>query len=240
MDLNSEKDLLGFCAILSVIFLFFLYYYLSGKRVLSDLILKISSGSADAESVKFASDKFTGLILFGIIPYIVFIVILKIAPSDIGFRTGDLSKAGYAVAALFLLIPAVTFFTARNPAIWRISPELRTETWKVRHVVIVIFCWISYLTGYEFFFRGVLWFLCYNAFGFWGALAVNIFLYSLVHIPKGKFQTLGAIPMGVIFCLLSHFTGSFFPALLLHCTMALSAEFFSFYHNPGFRFQKTF
>lgn len=240
MDLTSKQYFMAFCAILAIIILFSLYYYLTLKNLLSDLIIKRNKGSEETGNVKFVSDKIAGLILFGIIPWLVFVTFLNIAPSDIGVRTGDLGRAGYFIAALFLLIPAGTFFTAKNPSIWQISPELRLKTWRIRHVIIAALFWIFYLAGYEFFFRGVLWFLCYNAFGFWLALGINILLYSLVHIPKGKFQTIGAIPAGIIFCLLSHFTGSFFPALLLHCTMALSAELFSFYHNPEFHFQKTF
>jgi membrane protease YdiL (CAAX protease family) len=41
-----------------------------------------------------------------------------------------------------------------------------------------------YIFGYELLFRGIVWFTCFEAFGFWPALLINLFLYAVVHLQK--------------------------------------------------------
>jgi membrane protease YdiL (CAAX protease family) len=188
------------------------------------------------ETLEFACEKVTGVVLTGIVPALLFIVILRSDPSGIGFTAGMISRIKYPLVILLIIIPFLTFYSSKNPRIHKISPELRTKTWHFHHVALSLSCWLVYLFGYEFFFRGILWFLCFNALGFWWALAINIALYSIVHIPKGPIMTWGAIPLGTLLCFLTSITGSFLPAFLIHSTMALSTELFSVYNNPEFQF----
>ena len=236
-DIFLNEKLLAVFAILSVLILFFLYYYLTSKRVFSNFFLKILSDSVSEESLKFVSDKVAGIIFTGITPYFIFILIFKILPSDAGFAPGRIYQIKLILAGLILVTLFVSFLSSKNQKIQDRSPELRIKTWHLGHLLLSSAGWMVYIFGYEFFFRGILWFLCYSAFGFWPALAVNILLYSLVHIPKGMLIAIGAIPLGIIFCILSYTSGSFFPAFLIHATMAISAEIFSVCNNPEFKFQ---
>jgi membrane protease YdiL (CAAX protease family) len=236
-NIFQNEKLLAVFAILSILILFFLYYYLTSKRIFSNFFLKILSDSVSEENLKFVSDKVAGIIFTGIIPYFIFILIFKILPADAGFTAGRIYQIKLILAGLILVTLFVSFLSSKNQKIQDRSPELRIKTWHPGRLLLSSACWMVYIFGYEFFFRGILWFLCYSAFGFWPALAVNILLYSLVHIPKGRFIAIGAIPLGIIFCILSYTSGSFFPAFLIHATMAISAEIFSVFNNPEFKFQ---
>jgi membrane protease YdiL (CAAX protease family) len=125
------------------------------------------------------------------------------------------------------------FLASKSSSVQKISPELKLKDWYPRHLILSASVWVCYLFGYELLFRGILWFLCRSAFGFWPALIINLALYSLVHLPKGKELAVSVIPAGVIFCLLSELTGSFLPAFLIHSSIAILTEEFSIYHNPA-------
>lgn len=68
------------------------------------------------------------------------------------------------------------------------------------------------------------------------ALAVNVIAYSAVHIPKGLGETPGAVPFGLLLCMLALLTGSILLPFLVHLSLALSAGFFSIRHNPEMKF----
>ncbi len=234
-----NEELLAFFAVLSVSIFFLLYYYLVKHNVLIRFLIKRDSSLSGRASLYFFSEKATGIILTGILPAIIFLVILKINPSGIGFTAGSMNRIAYPLVILLLLVPLFSFYSTKNPQLFGVSPGLRVKTWQIQHIALSLLCWLIYLFGYELFFRGILWFLCYSAFGFWWSLIINTVLYSLVHLPKGKILIIGAIPFGILVCTLTHLTGSFFPAFLIHSIMAISAELFSVYHNPEFKFQSA-
>ena len=232
-----NEEVLAFFAILSVLLLFFLYYYSVKRKFLLNLLLRSKNQFASIESLEFLSGKVTGILFTGIIPFVLFVLIIKLLPLRIGLTFGRLPQFWYLVFALVTVTALLSFYTSKSSKIFDHSPELRTRFWYPRHLLLSVSGWLFYIFGYELFFRGILWFLCYDAFGFWSALLINLLLYSLVHFPKGKLMTIGSIPLGVIFCLLSYATGSFFPAFLIHATMAILTEIFSMYHNPEFQFR---
>ncbi len=236
-DKFLKEEVLAFIAILSVLFLFYLYYYTTKRKVFLNLIIRFINPSISGESLEFVSDKLAGILFTGISPFVIFVLIINILPLKIGFTVGRTIQLWYLLIPLTAITALISFFSSKSQKIQGISPELRIKNWYPCHLFLSVLGWLFYILGYEFFFRGILWFLCYGAFGFWPALVINILLYSLVHLPKGKLVTIGAIPVGVIFCLLSHFTGSFYPAFLIHACMAILTEISSVFHNPELHFR---
>ena len=92
--------------------------------------------------------------------------------------------------------------------------------------------WAAYLFGYEILFRGILLFPLVAEFGVWPAIAVNIALYSSTHIPKGLDETIGAIPLGIVLCVLTLLTGTIWIAFFVHLAMALTNSFTALKHHP--------
>jgi len=232
----SREVFLAVAAIFSVILFFGIYYLMTGRKVFNKLI---TNQSVSQESKDFVSDKFTGILMTGVLPFIVFILAAGIPVSEIGMKTGNMNRFGYLFAGLIVITIGSAFFSSKSPNVQRSAPELRIKLWHTRHIILSSLTWLVYLFGYELFFRGILWFLCFNVFGFWWAVIINVALYSLVHVPKGKLVTYGAIPLGLLLCTLSYFTGSFLPAFLIHSAMAISTELFSVYHSPGFQYSKA-
>jgi membrane protease YdiL (CAAX protease family) len=228
-------EVLAFAAIFSVLLFFFLYYFTAKKKILHDLVFKPLFPSGSPGALEFVSFKMTGILFTGIIPFILFVIIFRTEPTRIGFVTGRTCHFWYLLILLILVTALLSFNLSKGRSVQERSPELKIIDWFPRHIVLSVSAWVIYILGYEFLFRGVLWFLCYEAFGFWPALAINLVLYFLVHLPQGKFMAAGALPVGIVLCLLSWLTGSFIPAFLIHSLIAVLTDLFSLYHNPEVR-----
>ncbi|GAI37228.1 unnamed protein product, partial [marine sediment metagenome] len=71
-----------------------------------------------------------------------------------------------------------------------------------------------------------------HVIGVWPAIAVNTSIYACTHIPKGFKEAIGAIPFGIILCIITLITGNIWVAFFIHVLLALSNDYFALYHNP--------
>ena len=98
--------------------------------------------------------------------------------------------------------------------------------------------WIIYLIGYEFLFRGILLFECYNSFAFWPAAAINVAIYSAIHMVNGKVQAIGALIFGGIACYLTLSMGSILIPIIMHISLSILSDYFSIKYNASLNFIK--
>lgn len=231
-EIKLKAEVLASLAIFSVLLLFCLYYYTAKRKILLKYFIRPLFPSRSAESLEFISYKMTGILFTGIIPFVVFVLIMNVSPSGTGLIIGRAFQFWYLLIILILITTIISFKSSKSRKIQEMSPELKLSDWYPRHIILSVSAWLFYILGYEFLFRGVLWFLCSEAFGFWPALFINLLLYSLAHLPQGKLVAIGTLPIGIILCLLSHLTGSFIPAFLIHSVIAVLTDLFSLYHNP--------
>jgi membrane protease YdiL (CAAX protease family) len=213
--------------IFAVLILFLVYYVIRRNNLVSGLIYNPKR----APIVKYFTEKLIGFILFGIVPFIVFTGHSDLLSSESILTFGASGHYLYILLPLLVVVSVLTFFSSGRKAMQARYPQLRIKHWSVIQILISVSGWIIYLLGYEFFFRGLLWISCFNAFGFWPAMIINIILYAIVHLDQGTAMSFGTIPAGVIFCYLTFLTGSFFPAFLIHANLAVSTEIFSIYRN---------
>jgi membrane protease YdiL (CAAX protease family) len=237
IDIQADRQL-AVVAIITVIIVFVMFH------LLTQVVLTRQKGKTEVKEkrltvpVLFFTIKASGFLLTGLIPFILFRFFLNLSPADSGFTSGRWVEFLLPTLILVILTLASTFSSSRSPSIWERVPELKVKSWNIRLAVSTSLAWILYLFGYEYLFRGILWFTTYDAFGFFPALVVNLVLYSAAHLPQGKLMVIGSIPVGVIFCTLSYFTGSFLPAFLIHSVLACSTETFVIINNPAIGFRK--
>ena len=112
------------------------------------------------------------------------------------------------------------------------------KTWTKKTIFINALGWFLYLFGYEFLFRGVLLIPLIDPLGMWPAIAINIALYSATHIPKGLDETIGAIPLGFVLCLLTISSGTIWIAFIVHVVMAWTNTFTALKFNPEMQYQR--
>lgn len=135
-----------------------------------------------------------------------------------------------ALSAAACLIILLNYFAARSPENLARYPQIRLKKWNASDIVVSSITWILYLVGYEYLFRGYLFFTSLQYFDAVSATGLNSALYMLVHIHKGYKETFGSIPMGFVLCGITYFSGSVWPAIVLHSMLALSNEWFSIFY----------
>lgn len=102
-------------------------------------------------------------------------------------------------------------------------PRIKVDVWSKNMRRANVITWIAFLAAYEWLLRGVLLSSSTLLMPVWFAIAVNVFLYALMHC-NSKEEALGSIPFGIVLCLLTLYSHSIYPAIILHCTFAVSFE----------------
>ncbi len=183
---------------------------------------------------KIIYSRFIGAFLLGVLPF----AIIKFMGNGSNFYLTSQYSFERVIISLIILIPIILMFTyslSKKSTHQKLYPLIRTSHWSINLYATNLLSWIVYLFAYESLFRGLLLFSSLEIYGVLPAIAINTILYSFAHIPKGKFETLSAIPLGIAFCIASLYTGTFMTAFILHFTMTISNDVFCFYKNPEMR-----
>lgn len=171
--------------------------------------------------------RLTGILIFGILPLLSLILIFSENPAEYGINFTFKRDTLIWLIILGAVIIPMNYFNSKRKENLDLYPQMRNIHWSAGLVIVSALSWIIYLLGYEILFRGLLLFSAYKVIGYWPAIILNTGIYSLAHYPKGIKEALGAIPFGIIICILSIKTGSFLLAFIVHCVLALSNEWFS-------------
>ncbi|WP_420385144.1 CPBP family intramembrane glutamic endopeptidase [Roseivirga sp.] len=176
--------------------------------------------------------RYLGAMTIGVLPAILLLVITGKSLEDYGvaFKNHGLSLAW--IGGLACIIIPMNFFNSKKEKNLAFYPNVREKEWTKKMVATNAFSWVAYLFGYELMFRGLLLFATVPLLGEWPAIILNAAIYALVHVPKNLEETIGAIPLGVILCLITLTTGTIWVAFFVHITLALSNFFFSLKHHP--------
>ena len=168
-----------------------------------------------------------GVFFYGVAP-VVLAVVQNIEFQSLGlsFQNGTTSLVW--IAGLGAGVILMNYFAARTPDNLAMYPQIRmAPPWSPGLLAGSALTWAAYLLAYEFLFRGYLLLTCFDEMGKWLAITVNVALYALIHVPKGWKETLGAVPLGLVLCLLTLQTGTIWIAFGVHVAMAWSNEWWS-------------
>jgi len=181
------------------------------------------------------STKILGGLVMGILPAAAYLIAFPkttLVDLGLGLSTKTLLATFVWTIGLGILMMLLVWNNARKPESLKHYPQIRSLNWTRKMMAANLIGWAIYLLGYEFLFRGVLLFPLVDAIGLWPAIAVNIVIYSGTHIPKGLKETIGAIPLCIVLCLICVQTGNIWVAVLVHVFMAFTNELTSFKHQP--------
>ena len=124
-----------------------------------------------------------------------------------------------AILALAIIAIKISTAEARRKKLGFIDPKFSINKGLIYIVIRLIF-----LFCYELFFRGVLFIFCLELIGLIPSILINIFLYALIHITDSKKEIVGSIPFGILLCFFTYYTGSIWPAFLIHAALSLGFE----------------
>ncbi len=195
----------------------------------SDNIRYYFSPSLDNNTLHVLFQRLTGICIFGFIP-VLFITGFgeySLADFGIGFNISGESVL-WTILFVAIIFP-VNYFNSRKPSNLDVYPQIRKTVWSRELITVSALSWIIYLLAYEMLFRGFLLFSSLEIMGYWPAIALNTGIYSIVHYPKGNKEAFGAVPLGILLCVLTIKTGNIWIAFFTHVALALSNEWFSLY-----------
>ncbi|MFK7756193.1 MAG: lysostaphin resistance A-like protein [Flavobacteriales bacterium] len=185
--------------------------------------------------------RYLGFLWMGIFPFVlVFILTMSTAYtlSDFGLGFSFPKENWYWILGFAAVLIPMNYFNAKLEDNLKIYPQIREKEWNGALQRKEYVTWFLYLVGYEWLFRGVFFFGCREVMGFWPAVAINVAVYSLVHIPKGLKETLASIPLGIVLCIIVEQTQVFYAAAIIHFTQAASSSFFSLRAHPDMKIIK--
>lgn len=218
---------------------FIAYHFLAHAPSWYERFFKGLAQRYDATASRYVSQRYTGVLFLGVLPLLVYFLAMQPSAQEIGLGFNLHPHAKFWVPGLWVVIFIVHFLHARQPDHLSVYPQIRFKQWDLRLLLVNSLSWLAYMTAYEVLFRGILLFGTLPLLGAPGAILLNMALYSLTHIPKGLKETLGALPVGFLFCSITLYTGSIWIALLVHGMLAVANDVFALYFQPEMRFEAT-
>ena len=236
----TDLDLRISLPLLLTLVFFSIYWFTSkSEKIKKRFYDKYDHDQASLKHIFFT--KYFGFISMGILPAIFCLVFLsKLTLADLGltfiYKTAQFSI--FWILGLSILIIPLVYFSAKKPKNLVNYPQIRAKVWTKKMIFINALGWFLYLFGYEFLFRGILLIPLIEPLGMWPAIAINIALYSATHIPKGLDETVGAIPLGFVLCLLTISSGTIWIAFIVHVVMAWTNTFTALKFHPEMNLKK--
>jgi membrane protease YdiL (CAAX protease family) len=162
-----------------------------------------------------------GILWLGIIPLFIFHYSL---PAILyGKQFPDTSMILTIVFVLLILIQIAAMEAMKKIANLTIGENSWIHSNK-KFISRYIILRILFLAAYEIFFRGYLLADSIHTLGLYGAIVLNVFLYTLLHIFCEKNEILACIPFGTLLCCLCIWTGAVWPAIIIHISFSLCYE----------------
>ncbi len=236
----SDTDTRVFLPIFFALIFFVAYWFTAQSDKIKALFF--AKNDPDQASIKHIFfTKYFGFISMGVFPTILCLIFVpNISLADYGLTVipeTTMFTLAWTIGLSILVIP-LAYFSAKKPKNLVNYPQIRAKKWTKKTLFINLLGWALYLFGYEFLFRGTLLIPLVEPLGVWPAIAINIALYSATHIPKGLDETLGAIPLGLVLCLLTLASGTIWIAFIVHVAMAWTNSLTALKHHPDIHLQK--
>lgn len=236
-DLNfrfQPNDLMVLLPITSTMFGFIAYWFLANSsKIKAFFYEKISSDLASFYHVHFS--KWLGFICMGVLPFWVCYIGLErssFASFGLTYRSETAFFSLAWILGLCILVIPLAYLSAKKPKNFENYPQIRTKFWTQKIFILNLIGWAVYLLGYEMLFRGVLLFPTAKIIGIWPSIAINVALYSATHIPKGFDETIGAIPLGIVLCILTLQSQTIWIAFFVHLALAWTNSLTALKHHP--------
>lgn len=244
LDFDSswkENDLKTMLPILSALVFFVIYWFVAQSGVIkAKFYAKNDEDTASVKHIFFT--KYFGFLAMGVAPTVVCLLFIPdVSLADYGLTfipSTTLFTVVWTVGLCALVIPLAAF-SAKKPKNLVNYPQIRAKKWDNSIYIKNLLGWALYLFGYEFLFRGVLLIPLVDTLGVWPAIAINIALYSATHIPKGLDETIGAIPLGLVLCLLTLASGTIWIAFIVHVAMAWTNSLTALKHHPEIHYVRN-
>ncbi|MEZ6196424.1 MAG: CPBP family intramembrane glutamic endopeptidase [Planctomycetota bacterium] len=160
---------------------------------------------------------------FGVLPFLVAVLVLRMRPSELGFRFGGFFRhLGLYLALFAFMVPAI-LWAAERPDFRGTYPFPALARTDDHHFWVWQAFYFSQFAAVESFFRGFLLFPLERRFGL-NAIFVSVIPYAMIHFSKPMPEAFGAVFAGIALGYLALKTRSFFGGILLHYLVAITMD----------------
>ena len=222
----SLNNYISATVIIGVIIILYALYYVIAYTKITTWIYRTFFKKMNETVFHAVFFRLLGFLFFGIITAFIFNVVFDAKFDFITIQISQLEEMLPWILFLFLLAVIVPYINVKNSK-QNPYPQFKIDNWTNQYKFLSYLTWILYLTGYEFMFRGILLFGTLEELGYYPAIILNVVLYAVVHIPKGKKEVLGCFILGPILCFSAIETNTIIVPVILHISVCLSNEYFS-------------
>jgi membrane protease YdiL (CAAX protease family) len=239
LDWNTTNTKVVVPILCALIFFVIYWFTAQSEKIKQSFYSKYDFDTASAKHIFFT--KYIGFLSMGVAPVIISCLLIdELTLTDLGlgfYKETAFFTLVWTVGLCILVIPLAAF-SAKKPKNLINYPQIRAKKWTKEIYYKNLLGWALYLFGYELLFRGVLFMPLIEPLGIWPAIAINIALYSATHIPKGLDETIGAIPLGGVLCILTYASGTIWIAVLVHIAMAWTNSLTALKYHPEIHYNK--
>lgn len=211
--------------ILGTLSFYYAYYYIAHSQRVVIMVNSICSVRCSNLAL-FLFRKLTGFFILGVVPAILYFGLLNGSGDKFGVSFNHLISSFLLIAGLVLLTAVILYFHHRRKPHMS-TLQLNPPEWSISLFVVNTLGWGMYLIAYEFLFRGILLFECFEVLGFWPAVAINVSIYSAIHMVYGKAQTIGAIVFGILACYFALSRETLLIPVFMHLSLSILSDYYS-------------
>ncbi len=210
---------------------FLVWFFVSKSEKLYERLIS-RMGEQKAMIWRIYIQRYLGVLMFGVIPAIVLFTFTDATWADYGVAAIFPMETFWWILGLSPLLAYLTSISTKKPISLARYPEIRIKEWDRPLLYKSLLGWALYLIAYEWMFRGFFLYACARAFGIWPAILINACVYALVHVPKGQTEAVGAIPLGILLCIITFRTETIIVAVVVHIVMSWANELYSLKYHP--------
>jgi membrane protease YdiL (CAAX protease family) len=165
-------------------------------------------------------------LLMFVVPSLVVKLAFRQDLREFGVRLGDARYGFRFVAAALPFSLLLAYVASLDPAIQAEYPLAKSTMQHVFLFLVVELFYLLYYLGWEFLFRGFMFFGLEERHGALLAILVQMIPSTIVHIGKPATESFAAIAAGLAFGYLAVRTRSILYPLLLHAAVGISTDVF--------------
>ena len=155
-----------------------------------------------------------------LLPIVLIKIILRERIRDNGVTIGDW-RMGLKISILFIIIMVpIIWFVSAFDSFAQTYPQcpMVHENWKL--FIIFEICYIFYMIGWEYIWRGYMLFGLKNKFGYYSIL-IQMIPFTILHFDKPCIESLSAVIAGLALGILAWRTNSFWYCALTHASVII-------------------
>lgn len=182
---------------------------------------------------KIIYHNFMPFVLFFLLGLLYTKFIMKKSPKDFGLNLKNKKFTFTILLIACLVIPIISLLSLLDKQMVSTYPLVDFNSCEVWQIILYFVSYLAYYIGWEYLFRGILFFGTKDKVGVLSAILLTTLISALIHTSIASFgkpmvETLSAIPAGLIFGYFAYKSDNIFTSLGCHVLVGFLLDLFIF------------